>query len=63
VAVGKLYIAGELCGRVAVDKLCGRGRAVWPWVSCMAAGKLCGRGQTMWPWANYVAVGKLCGRG
>jgi hypothetical protein len=29
--VGKLYIAGELCGR---------GRAVWPWASCGAVGEL-----------------------
>jgi len=50
--VSKLYIMGELCG-------CGR--VVWPWASCIslvscvvvgelwAVGKLCGRGQAVWP--------------
>jgi hypothetical protein len=50
---------------MAVGELCGRGQAIWPWVSCIplvncvAVDELCGRGQAVWPWASYVVVDKL----
>jgi hypothetical protein len=52
--VGKLYTAGELCGI---------GRAVWQWTSCVAVDNLCGSGQAVWQWTSCVAVDKLCGSG
>jgi hypothetical protein len=41
---------------VAVDELCGRGQAMWPWISCIPL-------VSCTSLASCAAVGKLCGRG
>jgi hypothetical protein len=43
-----------------MDELCGHGRAVWPWASCVAVGKLCDKLYTA---SELYAIGELCGSG
>jgi hypothetical protein len=49
-----------------MDELCGRGQAVWPWVSCVISCiplVSCTPLASCVAVASYATVGKLCGGG